>query len=308
MVYRKGAEGQRAVVEWMPRTGKNTPLLPTPGRYAWMRLSPDGRRLALTTHESGVASIAVYDLETAETTRVTSHPGEYTGLTWVGGDYLVFGGAGGLGLVQWQKPRDPAPLLRGGLAQTPWSISPDGQRLAYYQRGSETGFDLWTVPLRRTADSVSAGEPEQYLSTRSFEVYPSFSPDGKWIAYASNDSGSWEIYVRRFPDDGRKIRVSTSGGVVPRWSPNGRELFYRTTAQLVMVLPFQIVGGSFRPGTPRPWSQHTLADTGVFPNFDVSPDGDAILAMLPAKNPQTRNHVTLMLNVGEEIRRREDSR
>ena len=308
LVYRKGTESQRSVINWIHRTGNITSLLSTPGRYGWMRLSPDGQRLALTRHESGIASISIYDLKTTEMTRVTTSPGEYTGLTWLPGGFLAYGGANGLGLVQSDKPADPAPLMAARIARTPWSMTPDGQRLAYYERSSETGFDLWTVPIRRTGDGFSVGQAEPFLGTMSFEVYPSFSPDGRWIAYASNESGTWEIYVRRYPDDGTKVRVSTAGGVVPRWSPNGRELLYRTTGQYVMVLPYQIVGGSFIPGASRPWSQHTLADTGVFPNFDVSSSGEEILALLPATTPQTANHVTVLLNFGEEIRRRTESR
>lgn len=308
LVYRKGAEGQRSVINWIDRAGNISSLLSTPGRYGWMRLSPDGQRLALTTHESGIASISVYDLKTAEMTRVTPRPGEYTGLTWLPNGFLAFGGAAGLGLVQSDKPADPASLMAARIAQTPWSITPDGQRLAYYERSSETGFDLWTVPIRRSTGGFNVGQPEQFLRTKSFEVYPSFSPDGRWMAYASNESGIWEIYVRRFPDDGTKVRVSTAGGVVPRWSPNARELLYRTSGQHVMVLPYQIVGASFVPGTPRPWSRHPLADTGVFPNFDVSSSGEAILALLSATDPQTANHVTVLLNFGEEIRRRTESR
>jgi serine/threonine-protein kinase len=308
VVYRKGAESQRSVISWIHRTGKTRPLVSSPGRFGWMRLSSDGQRLALTTHESGMASIAVYDLRTAEMGRLTSRPGDYTGLTWLPDGFLAFGGATGLALMRSGKPGDPTPLTAARIAQTPWSVTPDGRRLAYYERSSETGFDLWTVPIRPTSDGVSAGQPERFLATKSFEVYPSFSPDGGWMAYASNESGSWEIYVRRFPDDGGKVRVSTSGGVVPRWSPNRRELLYRTTGQQVMVLDYQIVGGSFRHGPPRPWSQHTLADTGVIPNFDVGPHGEEILALLPATDPQTTNHVTVMLDFGEEIRRREESR
>jgi serine/threonine-protein kinase len=308
VVYRRGAESQRSVINRIDRAGKVTSLVPAPGLFGWMRLSPDGQRLAVTSLESGIATISVYDLETSDLSRVTSRPGEYTGLTWLPGGFLAFGGATGLGVVRPGTPGDPLPLMAARIAQTPWSVAPDGQRLAYYERSPETGFDLWTVPIRQSADGISVGQPERFLAAKSFEVYPAFSPDGRWIAYASNESGSWEIYVRRFPDDGIKVRVSASGGVVPRWSPNGRELLYRTTGQQVMALPYQIVDGSFRAGTPRQWSPHTLADTGVFPNFDVGPGGEEIVALLPAANPQSANHVTVLLNFGEVIRRREQAR
>lgn len=116
--------------------------------------------------------------------------------------------------------------------------------------------------------------------------------------------------MRRFPDDGTKVRVSASGGVVPRWSPNGHELIYRTDAHRLMVVPYKIAGGSFVAGTPRAWSQHALADTGVLPNFDVGPDGERIVALMPApaKDPQTANHVTVMFNFDEHVRRRAQSR
>jgi serine/threonine-protein kinase len=307
LVYRKGAESQRSVINWIRRDGHVAPLLSTPGRYGWMRLSPDGQRLALTTLDSGIASISIFDRKTSELTRVTSRPGEYTGLTWLTDGLLAFGGATGLGLVG-SNTSDPSPLLPARIAQTPWSVTRDGQRLAYYERGSETGFDLWTVSVQRKSDGVIVGEPEPFLRTRSFEVYPSFSPDGRWLAYASNESGAWEIYVRRFPDDGTRVRVSKSGGVVPHWSPNARELLYRTSAQQVMVVPYRIVDGSFVAGRTRPWSQHTLADTGVMPNFEVSSTGDEILALMSAADPQTVNHVTLWLNFAEELRRRKNAR
>jgi serine/threonine-protein kinase len=306
LVYRRGSEGNHSVINWIDRTGRTTSFLSTPGRYGWMRLSPDGQRLALTTHESGIASISVYDVTTAEMTRVTARPGEYTGLTWMPGGNLAFGGAAGLGWVQSAGAMDSAPLMAVKTAQTPWSISPDGKRIAYYERSSETGFDLWTVPVVGTDTGPRLGRPEPFLRTRAFEVYPSFSPDGRWIAYASNESGTWEIYVRRFPDRGTKVRVSASGGVVPYWSPNGHELLYRTDANRVMVASYKAAGESFTASEPRPWSSHTLADTGVLPNFAVDASGERIIALMstPPGNPQSSNHVTIILNFAEEVRRR----
>jgi hypothetical protein len=275
-----------------------------------MRLSPDGQRLALTINESGIASIAVYDIKTTETTRITTRPGEYTGLTWISPAHLAFGGATGLGWVPAMELADPAPLMTARTAQTPWSTDPGGHRLAYYERSAESGFDLWTVPILHSKTRLALGRPEPFLQTRAFEVYPSFSPDGRWMAYASNESGSFEIYVRQFPDDGTKVRVSKSGGVVPYWSSNRRELMYRTDVNRVMVVSYTTAGTSFAATEPRFWSPHTLADTGVLPNFAVEPFGDRILALMPTppKDPQSTNHVTVILNFVDEVRRRASSR
>jgi serine/threonine-protein kinase len=306
LVYRRGAEGRLSTVNWIDRAERITPLVSAPGRYGWMRLSPDGQRLALTNHDSGVASISVFDLKTKEMSRATSRPGEYTGLTWLDGSHLAFGGATGLGWVPSTESTDSASLADGRpVAQTPWSVDPAGRRLAYYERSPDTGFDLWTAPIVVHDGRPRLGPPEVFLRTRAFEVYPSFSPDGRWIAYASNESGTWEIYVRRFPNDGTRVRVSLSGGVVPYWSPNGRELIYRTDANQVMVLTYTVAGDSFAADTPRLWSRHALADTGVLPNFAVDLTGDRILAFIaaPEKDPQTANHVTVMINVDESIRR-----
>ncbi len=310
LVYRKGSEGRQSVINWIDRAGNSVRLLSAPGRYAWPRLSPDGQRLALTTHESGIASISVYDVKSTEMTRVTTRPGEYTGLTWMPGGTLAFGGATGLGRVDSTGSADSAPLMSTKSAQTPWSVSLDGQRLAYYERSPETGFDLWTVPILRTNNGPTLGRPEPFLRTQAFEVYPSFSLDGRWMTYASNESGNWEIYVRRFPDTATKVRVSTSGGVVPYWSPNGHELLYRNDANRVMVVSYTLTGEAFTASEPRPWSQHTLTDTGVLPNFAVDASGERILALMPVppKDPQSPNHVTVILNFGEEVRRRAASR
>ena len=306
LVYRKGGGSELFVVDWIDRSGKRTPLLTKSGRYGWPRLSPDGRRLAITVTESGVSSILIYDPKHADTIRVTTGPGDYTGLTWLpSGRGLLFGGAAAMAWVHSDRPGDTVSLM-SRTAQTPWSIAPSGQRLAYYERNSNTGFDLWTATISETGDSVNVASPQPFLRTPAFEVYPSFSPDGRWIAYASNESGAWEIYVRRFPDAGTKVRVSSSGGTVPRWSPNGRELLYRTDAQRLMAIAYKADGDSFVAGSPQPWSSESLADTGVLPNFDVAPDGERIIALTPAarSEQQTANHVTIMLNFFDEVRRR----
>jgi serine/threonine-protein kinase len=117
----------------------------------------------------------------------------------------------------------------------------------------------------------------------------------------------WEIYVRPFPDNGTKVRVSSAGGSLPKWSPNGRELLYRTLDNRIMVTKYTDQGGSFIADTSQLWSPRRLGDTGVLPNFDVAADAERIAALTPAVHPkdqQSQNHVTFLLNFSEEVRRR----
>ena len=107
-----------------------------------------------------------------------------------------------------------------------------------------TGFDLWTVPIRESSGRLTVGNAEPFLRTPAFETYPTFSPDGGWIAYGSNESGTWEVYVRRFPDNGTKVQVSKSGGRIPYWSARRRELLYRTDDQRIMAASYAIRGES----------------------------------------------------------------
>jgi len=155
------------------------------------------------------------------------------------------------------------------------------------------------------------GDPEPFVATDAFEVYPAFSPDGRWIAYSSNESGAYEIYVRSFPNSEAAVRLSTQGGRVPLWSPTGSEVLFQTDGQRVMAASYRVDGNKFVAGIPREWTPLALGDVGVLPSFDVLPGGERIVALLPAGRPedsQSKNHVTFMLNFHEEVRRRGSAR
>src|SRR5262249_13931094 len=124
--------------------------------------------------------------------------------------------------------------------------------------------------------------------------------------YASIQSGSFEVYVRAFPDDGSEVQVSKGGGRVSYWRVHGGELLYSTDDQRIMAATYRINDGVFRAEPPPLWSQTRLADTGVLPNFDVAADG-RIAALLPASaanERQSPNHVTFLMNFFDELRRR----
>jgi serine/threonine-protein kinase len=235
LVYRKDNEEQ-VTVELEDGAGGTEALLTKPGHYLWPRMSPDGRRPAFSAIESGGAGLWIYDRQADRTTRLTVPSGIRLPICTRDGRFLLISSpGGGLSSIRADGSGGVQPLLQSDKIQVPWSFSPDGSRLAYHQLSPATGFDLWTVPIRSSEAGVTAGKPEPFLQTAAYETYPSFSPDGKWIAYGSNESGSWEVYVRAFPDQGERVQVSAGGGRIPFWSQNGHELLYRTDDQRIMV-------------------------------------------------------------------------
>ena len=136
-----------------------------------------------------------------------------------------------------------------------------------------------------------------------------FSPDGRWIAYWSDESGQAEVYVRPFPGPGGKWQISTSGGRNPTWSRARHELFYGTPDQRIMVAPYAVERDSFRAERPRLWSEGRYLTrpariSTLVRNFDLHPDGERF-ALAPVTETQTakQDHVTLIFNFFDELRR-----
>ena len=305
VVYRKAG---RAFVVRLDTTGKVTRLVDEPGRYTSPRVSPDGRRLSLSVVDGGLASVVFYELSRGKATRLSNTVPRHSRALWTpDGRYVLMTGPGGIAWIH-ADSTTPHPLVSGTTIQLHWSFTPNGDRLAYHEMNEATAFDLWTVPITSDSLGLHAGTPQVYLRTRGYEVYPSLSPDGRWIAYASNRSGAWELYVRRFPDDGSEgVQVSNGGARISRWSPDGRELFYVGDDQRIKSVRFTAKDGAFVTDTPRLWTTVRLADTGVLPNYDLAPDGSGVIALVPDSTSaasQSENHVTVILNFFDELRRR----
>jgi Tol biopolymer transport system component len=305
LVYKRDDGGMSRMMWLDPSGGAPTLAVEEPGRYLWPRLSPDGKQVAVAAMEVSDHDVWVYDLGAGTRRRIAEGPGNQGAPAWTpDGRFVVFNDSSAAGVFAVRADSAaPAELLLPGV-RVPWSFSPDGKRFAFHEMSNTSGFDLASAAVDVRDDKLHASDSAVFFGTKMFETYPTFSPDGQWIAYTSNESDVWEVYVRPFPGDGREIRVSTRGGRIPAWSKATSELIFETSDHRLMVASYRIEDGNFVASTPREWSPHTLVDTGVLANFDVAPDG-RVLALLPLEpnSREQRNSVTLALNFFDELAR-----
>jgi eukaryotic-like serine/threonine-protein kinase len=261
---------------WVDREGRTQPL--TPIRRSWNspRLSPDGRRLAVGIN-SDVEDIDIWllDLDRDAWTRVTSGGGFNLFPAWSpDGRRLAFTAPRSSGVRIMTVPTDGsrAPEQLGEPFQQAWldEWSPgSGESLLFHQQLTNGEFVIG-------AQALAGGPPRSLLSNTFMECCAALSPDGNWMTYVSNETGSYEVYLQPFPVLGEKHRVSTDGGLQPRWSRDGRELFYRSTGERpkIMAVAVQVRGG-LRLGRPKPLFDdvYDISRPHNRANYDVGPDG-----------------------------------
>jgi serine/threonine-protein kinase len=296
---------------WVNRKGETTTLLAERGTYGNPRLSPDGRRLALTALREGNWDIWVYDLERGVPTRLTFDEAAETEQIWSpDGRELVYSsdksGFDNLHRKRADGSGEAERLTEAEESQWASSWSRSGQ-IALTASAKGAAFDVEVMP------STGEHKPEPFLGTPFRETDADFSPDGRWLAYASNESGRLEVYVRPYPAGGGRWQVSDGGGAYPRWSRDGRELFYRTDTGIMSASveaaadtlrvgkPRAVLSGAFRGGTGG-----VNAGGFAFADYDVSPDGQRFV-MFPAPQgtgQSEHQHVTLVTHWLEELARR----
>jgi Tol biopolymer transport system component/predicted Ser/Thr protein kinase len=328
LVYLSGKPSNESwPVAWMDSSGKTQPLPAAPGLYFTPRFSPDGKRLALTLALTvgavglfNLGDIHVYDWQRDRMTRLTFTQANTFPVWTPDGKHIVFRsqalGARARFSLHWIRADgagEAQPLLESKGTLIPYSFSPDGQRLAFAEFAEDTSFDIWTLPLDvNDPEHPKPGKPELFLRTPFDDREPAFSPDGRWIAYSSQESGRFEVYVRPFPGGARsasvKWQISTGGGLHPIWSRAGRELFYETLDNRIMVSTYTAKADSFAVDKPRLWSSTQILEAPGFSwNLDLAPDGKrfAVLPRPDATGEQKGSvHVTVLLNFFDELRRR----
>jgi serine/threonine-protein kinase len=314
LVYRRSSGGASAPatvqVQWVDPSGRKEPLRAKPGVYLFPSLSPDGTRVALTVTEGASTDVWVYDPQRDAMTRLTFGGNLYFYPRWSpDGQYLVFASVGnGIFQARADGASQPHALTQGKALMYPWSFTPDGKRLAYFEVAG--GGEIWTVPLEDQGGQLKAGKPEPFLTSRFADRFPSFSPDGRWLAYQSNESGKDEVYVRAFPPpssgQGGKWQVSNSGGTQPRWSRNRHELVYGSGDQ-IMAASYAVNGDTFVAEKPRVWIAK-LGAAVLLSNaqWDLAPDGTRVVVLTPvesAEGPTQEHEVVFLLNFFDELQR-----
>jgi Tol biopolymer transport system component len=292
----------------MDRAGKivnNIQPDPLPFQLPSLRLSPDEKRLVQATRESGKTDYWIVDLARGTRTKLmfeNSARGWFCGWTPDGKNILYSSRDAPVRTIMLKAADgsgDAKELLKGLEA----SFSQDGKFIVYGTpdpaRGQQ-GWDLWYVGTEPGA------KPQPFLVTPKDERYAEFSPDGNYVAYASNESGRYEVYVKRFPN-GEVSRVSLDGGSMPRWSRRGDELFYASGNDImgvhVQTRPSLVLGQPQKLFSRRP----VAADRGegFYDSYDVSADGQRFVMLQSDEQQTTSQKLTIIQNWFAEFKDRQ---
>ena len=285
---------------WVDRNGLEIEPLPVRGDLYAPTLSHDGRRVALKRFLEGegtAGDIWVYDLARgAVGTRVTTDPSDDRLPLWSPDDEWLIFGANRSGRYALYRKRSTGVGREEAVFAPDFNVearswSRDGRSLIVNDSSSEQ--DLWSV-------SLPDAKASRLFNTPSKEWGGQISPDGKWIAYSSDETGQAEIYVQPFPLSGARWRISTAGGVWPKWRADGRELFFTDVNRRLMAVDVNFVP-SFEAGVPRQmFDATTLRDIPFY--FDVAADGQRFLVVKPAPAADARP-ITLVQNWMANLRR-----
>jgi serine/threonine protein kinase/Tol biopolymer transport system component len=302
LAYRTGEINRRLL--WTDRTGRELETVGAPGEYFNPALSPAGDRLAydFSDPRSGggaAGDIWIRDLRRGVNSRFTFSNEDDSCPVWSpDGKRIVFSRDRGTAWDLIEKPADgqgaEAELLKGDglIFASDWSAAAGA--IIYSRQAKDTGFDIWMIPLQGDR------KPVLVLQTPFNEMWPKLSPDGRWIAYQSNESGRQEIYVQSFPATGGKWQISTNGGTEPTWRGDGREIYYRAPDQQLTAVEIEAAGGTFQAGTPRALFPGKFQPGTARNRYLPAPDGQRFLFVSPLGR-DAMSPTTVVLNWFSEL-------
>ncbi len=313
IVYRTSPESDRRSA-WFDRSGKlieavnnidnSTDLDPA--------LSPDGRRLAIAKTVNGNKDIWLLELGRGVLSRFTFEPGINGRPVWSpdGSEIVFYSNRKGVFDLYWKSASgtgDEQPLLESPMTKVPMDWSGDGAFLLYRNDDPQTGADLWVLRMNG-ADTKTTGPGHQRTDTarQAFPVVQTpfqdrdgqFSPDVKWLAYQSNESGHFEIYVQPFPSSGAKTQISSNGGMQVRWRQDGKELFYVSLDDRLMAVPIKSAGAgkTFEAGAPLPLFAPHIGGAGQQNRQQYIVSGDGQRFLMNTVTNEAPSPITLIIN------------
>jgi eukaryotic-like serine/threonine-protein kinase len=298
-----GSTSNRQLV-WFDRSGKRLEKAGTPGSVFDFCLSPDEKRVVFRRIDPQTRNndLWILDLQRQTESRFTFSSAVDDDPIWSSDGSKVYFDSNPEGVANlYQKIGTGAGneevLFKDGLGKYPMDCSPDGRYILFQHEGRTTKEDLWLLP------TVGERKPFPYVQSAASEYSGHFSPDGRWIAYSSDESGKFEVYVQAFPLTQGKWQVSISGGAAPLWSKDGKELFYLAPDKKLMVVSVTGRGTSFEQGIPKPLFDTDVDVYSAAARYQVSRDGKRFLINTPVEGTSLKP-IMLALNWAQGITRK----
>ena len=300
LAYPSGSALGISHMTWYDRTGRRLRTVGEPASFLSIAISPDGGVVAAAVqHEASGANIWLYDVARNLRTRFTFVPEFDLTPSWSpDGTQIAFASNRRGGFDVFRKTvsalEEAELLVDNSGVDMPRGWSPEGSSLLFMSLDTNTEDDLWVLPIR-AADGGTEPAPEPYLRTKFNERDGRFSPDGSWVAYTSDESGRFEVYVAPFPGATGKVQVSTGGGEYPIWRADGKEIFYRTQDGSIMAAGVEAANSNFRVGAVRRLFQVSLSSEGAGyqRKYDVTADGQEFLVL---EVPESEAKPVIMLD------------
>ncbi|MDP2322006.1 MAG: protein kinase [Acidobacteriota bacterium] len=292
LAYQPSAANLASRLRWFDRKGAALGTLADDSDYSNLELSPDGRRMLVSVRAPGATARDIYIVDTVRglRQRLTFDPSDERSAVWSADGTSVIYNSKGLDLYQRSAgfTGGETAVLTDGISKDPSDVSPDGRQLLFRASSTESGNDVWTMPLDGSAP------PQRVLGSGFNENGAQFSPDGRSIVFLADDSGRPEVYVMSLEPGGGKTQISIDGGSSPRWRRDGQEILYLNADRSVMSVPVKGSGAQFEAGTPaRLFDVDHVPSAG--PIFDVTADGQRFIVntAVPSKVPP---HVVVVVN------------
>ncbi len=317
LVYVPGDSVSGALpLSWVTRAGTVSPASSLAMDWTSVEISPNGEQAAIQTTDGTQHDISIHDFTTDTTRRLTTMPTSETSPVWSpDGRFVVFASANdatpGPSRLYWQRADGAGPptvLLESDQQLAPGGFTPDGTHLLYTLtvRLSPADVDVMDLPIdRRDPNVLKAGVPRAFRSTPASEALPRVSPDGRWIAYVSDEGspGSFGVFVESYPGPGGRWQASASG-FFPMWSRAKPELLYMGEFGAIMTVPYTTDGETFRAGRTVSWSPTPLVPRSVLPSFALHPDGERILGLaFDVASAPVQRTVHVIFNLFDELHR-----